>query len=244
MLQVLSLMSKIVFAPIWILWKGYNVLWWAFEGFGRRDVPIEDPSAPERGAAFEITDSRPAELALTPPIGLLKGGFAGTLALSAGAGIASGALASSQTLSPTHAWLVWGWASVIASLVSIFAVRKVALERARRKTMRDRIRAAVNRAGRGAASVAAAGYAAARHAAGVETSAPTTPADPSPRASTRMNARERAAWAGTMVGKGASAAGQCTAVGCKAAWAGIRHAAATYKAMRTPAPSPTPATGV
>jgi hypothetical protein len=244
MLQVLTLMSKIVFAPVWLLWKGYNVLWWAFEGFGRREQPADSVSTPERGAAFEITDSRPAEIVLTPPTGLLKGGFIGTMLLSAGAGVASGALASSQTLSSTHAWLVWGWATVIASLVSIFAVRKVAMERARRKTVRDRIRSAVNRAGRGAANVAAAGFAAAKHAAGVETSAPTQQAPAAAASGTPTNARAKAVWAGHMVGKGAAAAGQCTAAGCKAAWAGVCHAAATYKEMRSPSAARTPATGV
>lgn len=244
MLQVLSLMSRIVFSPIWILWKGYNVLWWAFEGFGRHDVAVDDASAPERGASFEITDSRPAEVASTPPIGLLKGGFVGTMVLSAGAGVASAALASSQTLTPSHAWLVWGWASAIAAMVSIFAVRKVAMERARRKTVRDRIRAAVNRAGKGAASVAAAGFAAARQVAGGEPAASTTVRESSAASAAGPSARQRAAWAGSMVGKGAVAAGRCTATGCKAAWAGVRHAAATYKAMRTQNPAGAPATGV
>jgi len=30
MLEVLSLMSKVVFSPLWVLWKFYGVLWWAF----------------------------------------------------------------------------------------------------------------------------------------------------------------------------------------------------------------------
>ena len=159
MLQVLSIMSKFIFAPVWLLWKGYGLLWWAFEGTGRlaeKDAARE----PDRGNSFDISDSRPCVAALAAPTGLLRGGFIGTLMASGVfAGFAS-LLAEGHAVSSDRAWALWACGTGFAAVGSIFAVRRVAMARARRKTLAGRVKErAVGGARRAVAAGAAAGVA-------------------------------------------------------------------------------------
>ena len=242
MLQVLSLMSKVVFSPVWILWKGYTVLWWAFEGFGRPMPADGGPEAPERGASFEITDSRPRESERQPPTTLLKAGFAGTLLASSGAGVLALVLSGTQALSGPHAWMAWGWGTVVGCMLSIFAVRRVADSQARRKTVRQRIQETLKRAGHRVAESATESYAAARKAAGY--AAAGSVAQPQATASGDEarddGTRNGAARAKRVIGRGARVAAECSAAGCAAAWSGVKHAAATYRNARSAAEQASP----
>lgn len=154
MLQVLSLMSKCLFAPIWLLWKGYGVLWWAFEGTGRA-AQSPGPRTPERGNAFEVTDTRDSLAHLPPPTGLLRGGFVGTLFSSGFILIFAQALQEAGVLSADRSWALWGCGTAFAAVGSIFAVRHVALRQAKRKSLAQRVKASVLAGARRAANAGA-----------------------------------------------------------------------------------------
>ncbi|MBL9002144.1 MAG: hypothetical protein JNK25_13510 [Phycisphaerae bacterium] len=133
MLEVLSLMSKVVFSPLWVLWKFYGVLWWAFGDSSRLPAAAACPGSVRTdtpGAAFEIVDSRAPETSLAPPVGLLRAGFIGTLGTSVLAGIAVSGAAEVAWVSAAGAWGAWAWATCLTMVGSIFAVRTVARRRA------------------------------------------------------------------------------------------------------------------
>lgn len=140
MIEVLSLTSKIVFSPVWLLWRLYGMLYWAFDTppKSKNSQGTAPTRAPERGTAFEVVDSRPQEMLLPPPGGLLKAGFATTLVLSALWGAISFGVQSSESISPSHAVIIWSWASIVTSIASIFAVRKVVARRAAKKSVLQR----------------------------------------------------------------------------------------------------------
>ncbi len=235
MLQVLSIMSKVLFSPFWLLWKGYNVLWWAFEGFGRPAAVTNAATGPERGNAFEITDSRPLDSERPAPIGLLRAGFAGSLFVSGAAAIVAGGLAQSHTLSATHSWLVWMWASVVSCVVSIFAVRRVHEIRSAKRNWRQRVRDAVANAGRRAAQATSSTMNAARNAVHAappvdDAGSPGAGSIPAPAADTSIN-KSNTDFATRLKRAAAGAAVFSRHVG-HSAWEGGRHAAATFRAVR------------
>jgi hypothetical protein len=121
MLAVLSLMSKIVFFPVWALWRVYLLLWWAFD---TRPAPL--PAAAEPGvqdSAFQVTSSNPEPLPL--PRGALRGGFVGTSIVSIALGALCAALADQHMLEPARAAIAWGWGSALTTVASLLAVRTV-----------------------------------------------------------------------------------------------------------------------
>lgn len=152
MLGALRIGSKVVFAPVWVLWRGYRVLWWAFDDSDQRraesaaslappgappaassaDEPAPQTDAPRHGveqnAAFEITDSTPRPA--PEPVGTLRCGFAAALAVSVLAAIDAADRARTDHLSHAGAWALWGWASILAAVVSIIVVRHVAARQA------------------------------------------------------------------------------------------------------------------
>lgn len=138
MLQVLSIMSKVVFSPVWLLWRGYLLLWWAFgeENPGAASKPkFGAPvgggraSSGDKGAAqdsaFEVVDSRAPAPKAERPTGPLMGGFVGSLLAFAVSGVISRAAIYEGGADPRVATLVWLWVTAAASLGSIFIVRRV-----------------------------------------------------------------------------------------------------------------------
>ncbi len=121
MLAVLSLMSKVVFFPVWALWRVYLMLWWAFD---TRPAPL--PAAAEPGvqdSAFQVTSSNPEPLPL--PRGALRGGFVGTSIVSIALGALCAALADQHMIEPGRAAIAWGWGSALTTVASLLAVRAV-----------------------------------------------------------------------------------------------------------------------
>lgn len=131
MLSVLSLMSKIVFFPVWALWRAYLLLWWAFD-----TRPSPAPAAAQAGvqdSAFQVTNSNPEPLPL--PRGALRGGFVGTWIVSIALGALCAALADQQVIEPGRAAVAWGWGSALTTVASLLAVRAV-VSRQRAKVSR------------------------------------------------------------------------------------------------------------
>ncbi|MFO0835465.1 MAG: hypothetical protein U0638_10865 [Phycisphaerales bacterium] len=121
MLSVLSLMSKIVFFPVWALWRVYLLLWWAFD-----TRPSPAPAAAQAGvqdSAFQVTSSSPEPLPL--PRGALRGGFVGTWVVSIALGALCAALADQHVIEPGRAAVAWGWGSALTTVASLLAVRTV-----------------------------------------------------------------------------------------------------------------------
>lgn len=121
MLSVLSLMSKIVFFPVWALWRAYLLLWWAFD-----TRPAPAPAAAQPGvqdSAFQVTSSSPEPLPL--PRGALRGGFVGTWLVSIALGGLCAALADQHVIEPGRAAIAWGWGSALTTVASLLAVRAV-----------------------------------------------------------------------------------------------------------------------
>ncbi len=132
MLEVLALMWRVVFSPVWVLWKLYGVLWWAFDNTTVPQAPREQ----ERGAAFEVVDTRPRSEAAPKPVGALRGGFIGSLASSGVYALAAQTASTHAWTSPQTAWGVWLWASVVTGVASLFAVRHVARRQAAKAAKR------------------------------------------------------------------------------------------------------------
>jgi len=147
MLDAVRIATKIAFAPVWVLWKGYGVLWWAFDDSEKRaagapaiappgaSVPPDlttnagslHTDAPAFGegqrAAFEFVDSRPRPA--PAPVGLLRGGFVGTVLSSTMAGLIATNAVESGSFSHTGGWVLWGWSTLLAAVGSLFLVRHV-----------------------------------------------------------------------------------------------------------------------
>lgn len=146
MLDVLRIMSKVLFAPFWILWKGYLGLWWAFDdsdarraGVSANLAPPDAPPPPshhtdaprygaEQSTSFEFTNSAPRPV--RPPMGPLKGGFVGTLILSSIAAVIGAALSAEHVITPAHAWILWAWGTLTPGVASLYVVRHVARRQA------------------------------------------------------------------------------------------------------------------
>jgi hypothetical protein len=145
MLTTLRVAAKVVGAPLYVLWKAYGVLWWAFDDTSERragvsasiappgtpPVPPADPAVPSANAqahaqtaAFEIIDSTPAPT--PPPTSALRGGFVGTLVMSLVAAVTSGRLVSEHSISGSTGWLLWGWVTAVTAVGSVYFVRHIA----------------------------------------------------------------------------------------------------------------------
>lgn len=131
MLTLLSTVAKVVFFPVWGLWKAYLGLWWAFNEPGR--------AAPGAGEA---------SASMARPVGLLRAGFAGSMAVSLMAGGWALLLHASEVWGPASAALAWAWITAATMTGSVWLVRRQAR---RRRTWRERVTAGV------AAAAAAAG---------------------------------------------------------------------------------------
>jgi hypothetical protein len=150
MLAPLSLAMRIIFSPVWILWRGYLLLWWAFG---------EDDAKPTVGPDGKMTPA-PA----TPkPRGLLMSGFVATGLLSAVSGAIAGGLAGAAEISDSTALAAWLWATAAAAIGTTFMVRKVVRRRrARVSTIRGAAMAAAGAARSAGAAAFKVGVAAGR----------------------------------------------------------------------------------
>lgn len=136
-----SVVWRILFAPIWVAWRGYRVLWWAFDDSDTRRAGASASLAPRHAPpppgdpkqAFDLVDSTPVPLPL--PLGPLRGGFAATLLASTCFALLARALVAAGQLSPTMSWTGWAWATLVAAVGSLFFVRHVAREHAKRRPL-------------------------------------------------------------------------------------------------------------
>lgn len=152
MIGVLRVVMKIVFAPVWLAWQGYRVLWWAFAdaeparveraaslappGAPPATGPTPAPSVPGAGpatdaprhgvdqnASFEVVDTTPGPE--PEPTGTLRGGFAAAMGVSLASGWFLAARHEGAHLSAPGAWTAWAWATLLAAVASVMVVRAV-----------------------------------------------------------------------------------------------------------------------
>lgn len=131
---------KIASAPVWLLWKFYAGLWWAFS-----DDPAPAPAAAQ-GSAFEVTDSRDSARearAAALPQSTLRAGFIASLIISTLVAVGAHEGYARGTLHITTAWWLWGWTSALACMTSLWAVRHIARHQAatNARTWREHARA-------------------------------------------------------------------------------------------------------
>ncbi len=133
MLSPIPFVRKVVCLPVWGLWSLYKGLWWAFSGDAPREGADADPAKhPSQGqtAAFEMVDSRVGSgdrrAAVPVRTGTLKGGFVATLIASVLVGVGVRTGVTHGSLQETTAVWLWLWATGVAAVISVWAVRHVA----------------------------------------------------------------------------------------------------------------------
>lgn len=147
--DAISMALRVATTPVWVLWRGYMLLWWAFDDSSERAatrLSAKTTSAVDfapsnfvegcdsgQGRSFEVVDSRPPKHELPPPmpvpVGLLRGGFAGSLVLCTMFSVLTGGLAASAAMSAPRASALWLWGCSIILCSSILIVRRVARKR-------------------------------------------------------------------------------------------------------------------
>jgi len=130
MLSVFGIMSKILFSPVWLLWRAYLMLWWAFGEEAPKSSPASQipPSKDAQGSSFEVIDSRErAPLAPRPTGALIAGFVSSVFTFLASGGLSR--LAVVEGADPRTATLVWLWATAAATFTSIVVVRRVERQR-------------------------------------------------------------------------------------------------------------------
>lgn len=150
MLDTPAMAMRIAATPIWILWRGYLLLWWAFDDSPERAAArlsakttaaadVAPPAFVEGGesgqaTAFEFVDSKkrnkqPLPPAMPRPDGLLKGAFAGSMVLCGVGSVLTAGLAAGDALSPARAAALWLWFCSVVLVGSVLGVRRVARKR-------------------------------------------------------------------------------------------------------------------
>lgn len=119
MRRILSLVRRGLALPFRLTWKGYNGLWWAFG----------DESLGSASSTVLADGAKPAR---NPLQRTLKVGFGSTIGASVLMAIAMLSRTESGAFSPGTAWVIWGWATLLAGVISIWAVRHVARQQALR----------------------------------------------------------------------------------------------------------------
>jgi hypothetical protein len=138
----LLLIGRFLLSPLWLLWRLYLVLWWAFNEEGSRGASPsvarpsastvvvnihEDPTSDGKqratqDTAVEAIDTTPA----SRPIPALKLGFAFSLLGSALLAWVVNAAGHHQFISSSGELRLWLWASCVAFVVSLWPVRHIA----------------------------------------------------------------------------------------------------------------------
>ncbi len=149
MLRALAIVFRILLSPVWLGWRAYQGLWWAFGAGDDRSVVAaapEDcapPGAPPRhpdpatspahlgqDRSFEVSQPAPPKTPSPPvPVGTLRVGYTITLLVS----LATGLLAANRIHTSSYALLVWGWITACAGVASIYVVRAVVARRERER---------------------------------------------------------------------------------------------------------------
>lgn len=154
-----SVVWRVLFAPLWITWRAYRILWWAFDSDPRRagasaslaprNAPPPHGDAPPATPASPTPPITPASIA--PPLAALRGGYLASLLASALIAIPTRLAVASHQLSPGAGWLTWGWATLAVAVASLFFVRHVAREHAKRQPVGRFAQARASLAGLGVA---------------------------------------------------------------------------------------------
>lgn len=147
MFGLFSLVGKTITAPLWLPWRAYKGLWWAFDVTPktvRKPVAKGDPAKAPAAAvgsgqrtAFEVVDSTPPSRPL--PVRSLRAGYAATYLMSAMTGGIVAGIASDGELSTGRAWVIWAWVTGTIAVASLLVVKKVAKREIAKIQMRQRI---------------------------------------------------------------------------------------------------------
>lgn len=145
--DALSMVLRVATSPIWLLWRGYLMLWWAFDDSSERaaarlsakttsaaDIPPPKFVDGEDSGEMKVAKAAKKTAAPLPPpmpvpSAMLKGAFIGTLGLCSFLAILTGGLAASDALSGPRATMLWAWGCAVAACSSVLLVRSVARKR-------------------------------------------------------------------------------------------------------------------
>lgn len=125
---VFSVLGRIAFFPVWLPWRGYRGLWWAFGS--------TPDGRPEAGRFTQI------------------GGFAAAGAVSLALAVGCIALTGSHTLSAERAWAAWGVGTGIGALATVLIGKRTGGARARAAGVWAAAKVAAGGAGASVGSVA------------------------------------------------------------------------------------------
>ncbi|MBX3380250.1 MAG: hypothetical protein KF805_09135 [Phycisphaeraceae bacterium] len=148
--DAISMLLRVATSPIWLLWRGYLLLWWAFDDSSERaasrlsakttaaaDIPPPrfvdgEDSGIDAGQASKKA-SKKTGAPLPPPMpvpkGMLKGGFVGSMGLCSLFAMITGGLAASDAMSGPRATMLWAWGCTVVLCSSVLLVRSVARKR-------------------------------------------------------------------------------------------------------------------
>jgi len=148
--DAISMSLRVATSPIWLLWRGYLLLWWAFDDSSERaasrlsakttaaaDIPpprfvdgedSADVASPKAAKVAKKTGMPPPP-PMPVPTGMLKGGFIGSMVLSSLFAMITGGLAASDAISGPRATLLWAWGCTVVLCSSVLLVRSVARKR-------------------------------------------------------------------------------------------------------------------
>ncbi|MBI1190907.1 MAG: hypothetical protein GC200_09540 [Tepidisphaera sp.] len=153
-----SVVWRVLFAPLWVTWRGYRILWWAFDSDPRRAgasaslAPRNAPPPPGDAPLPASADpSQAPPMTTSPPLAALRGGYIASLLASAFIAFPTRLAVASHHLSPAAGWLTWGWATLAVAVASLFFVRHVAREHAKRQPVGRFAQARASLAGVGVA---------------------------------------------------------------------------------------------
>jgi hypothetical protein len=151
--DAISMSLRVATSPIWLLWRGYLLLWWAFDDSSERaasklsakttaaaDIPpprfvdgedSADAATPANAKAAKASKKTgmPPPPPMPVPTGMLKGGFIGSMVLSSLFAMITGGLAASDAISGPRATLLWAWGCTVVLCTSVLLVRSVARKR-------------------------------------------------------------------------------------------------------------------
>lgn len=148
--DAISMSLRVATSPIWLLWRGYLLLWWAFDDSSERavsrlsarttsaaDIPpprfVDGESSGDVASPKVAKASKKTGMPLPPPMpvptGMLKGGFIGSMGLCSLFAMITGGLAASDAMTGPRATMLWAWGCTVVLCSSVLLVRSVARKR-------------------------------------------------------------------------------------------------------------------